>query len=157
MAIIQVYWDADCFLGIFNNERDKVNKCRGTIKKAESGELKINTSAITLTEVIRLKDRPRLPREKEQIIIDYFKHEYIIIHNVDRKIAEYARHLIWRYSALAPKDSIHLATAILRKIATLNTFDKGLLKLDNLLGSPKLRICEPDTPYQTELPFDNHS
>lgn len=151
MAIIQVYWDANCFLGVFSNEPDKVPKCKGTIEKAENGELKINTSAITLTEVIKIKGKKRLLRDKEQMIVDFFKHNYVTIHNVDRRVAECARRLIWKHSSFAPKDSIHVATAILRKIPTLNTFDNDLLKFDNKLGSPKLRICEPDIPYQMEL------
>ena len=151
MAIIQVYWDANCFLGVFSNEPDKVPKCKGTIEKAENGELKINTSAITLTEVIKIKGKKRLLRDKEKMIVDFFKHNYVTIHNVDRRVAEYARRLIWKHSSFAPKDSIHVATAILRKIPTLNTFDNDLLKFDNKLGSPKLRICEPNIPYQMEL------
>jgi len=153
MAIIQVYWDANCFLGIFNDESDKVTKCRGTIAEAEKGDLYINTSAITLTEVIKLKGKPLLHAEKEQMIIDFFKHEYIIIHNVDRKIAEHARHLIWKYNFVMPKDAIHLATAVLRKISTFHTFDDDLLKLDNKLGNPKIHVCKPDIPHQGQLPY----
>jgi predicted nucleic acid-binding protein len=151
MAVIQVYWDSVCFLGILNKELDKVSKCKGTIEQAENGQLKINTSALTLTEVIKLKGKPRLSRDKEQMIIDFFKHEYMIIHNVDRRIAEHARYLIWKYPALQPKDSIHVATAVIRKIPTLHTFDEDLLALDNKLGAIKLRICQPDIAHQMEL------
>jgi len=151
MAIIQVYWDSNCFLGIFNEELDKVSKCKGTIEKAENDQLKINISALTLTEVIKLKGKTRITRDKEQMIVDFFKHKYIIIHNVDRRTAEYARHLMWKYSSLKPKDSIHVATAILRKIPTLNTFDEELLALDNKLSGLNLRICQPDIEYQMEL------
>ena len=150
-VIQQIYWDSDCFLGIFNNESDKVAKCKGTIEQAENGHLKINTSALTLTEVIKLKGKPRLSRDKEQMIIDFFKHECIIIHNVDRRTAEYARRLMWRYSSLKPKDSIHVATAVIRKIPTLHTFDQDLLALDSKLGTIKLRICQSDIAYQMEL------
>lgn len=151
MAIIEVCWDSDCFLRVFNKEVDKVSKCKGTIEQAENGQLKINTSALTLTEVIRLKGKPRLSRDKEQMIVDFFKHSYIIIHNVDRRIAEYARYLMWKFSSLKPKDSIHVATAVIRKIPTLNTFDGDLLGLNNKLGAIKLRICQPDVAYQMEL------
>jgi len=113
--------------------------------------LKINTSAITLTEVIKLKGQPRLPKQKERMIVDFFKHEYIIVHNVDRRVAEYARYLIWKHPAVWPKDSIHLATAILRKIPKMHTFDGDLQKLDNKYGSPKLRICTPDIERQMKF------
>ena len=151
MAIERVYWDSDCFLGVFKGEPDKVNKCQGTIKAAEEGTLIIVTSAITLTEVIKLKKKPGLAKNDEQRIVDFFKHKYIYIQNVDRKTAEYARQLIWKRGGLWPKDSIHVATAIIRKTTKLHTFDSYLLKLNNKLGNPKLRICEPDIPYQADL------
>lgn len=153
MSILKVYWDSDCFLGWFKNERDKINKCKGTVEKAKKGELKIITSAITLTEVIRLKDKPPLTQQDEKKISGFFKHEYIIIQNLDRKIAEFSRNLMWKHPALKPKDSIHVATAILRKIPILNTFDEGLLSLDNRYGSPPLHICHPDIPWQGQLSF----
>ncbi len=151
MAIIQIYWDSNCFLGIFNNEIDKVKKCKGTITKAESGDLIIVTSAITLVEVIRLKGRPRLKKDAERKIVDFFKHQYIVVHNLDRMAAEKARELMWKHPDLLPKDSVHVATAILRKIPKMHTFDQELLKLDNKYGDPKLCICEPDIEHQGEL------
>ncbi len=148
MAKKRVYWDANCFLGVFRNEPDKVQLCKGTIANAENGKLVIVTSAITLTEVIKLKGSPRLPKADEDKIADYFKHNYISIRNVDRFVAEYARRLMWRRAGLWPKDSIHVATAILNKVKTMHTFDDELLKLDNKYGSPKLHICKPDIEYQ---------
>lgn len=151
MVIETVYWDANCFLGIFNNEQDKVKACQGTTTKAEEGDLIIVTSAITLVEVIRMKGQPRLKREDENKIREFFLHKYISIQNVDRVVAEVARDLMWRHSTLQPKDSIHVATAILRKVSRMHTFDGELLKLDNKYGSPKLHICTPDIPHQRNL------
>ena len=65
------YWDSNCFLGWFNNDVDEVNLLRGALNKAQKNELKIITSALTLTEVIKIKGKQRLPKEKEQIIIDF--------------------------------------------------------------------------------------
>ena len=66
MASQIAYWDSDCFLGWFLNEANKVLKCRGTLQKAQNGDIKILTSAITLTEVIKLKNRPKLKKENEK-------------------------------------------------------------------------------------------
>ena len=48
-----------------------------------------------------------------------------------------------------------MATALLRAIPKLHTFDEGLLrlddKLDDRLGSPKLRISRPDIRGQMDL------
>lgn len=133
------------------DEPDKVALCKGTVAAAENGKVMIVTSAITLTEVIKLKGRPRLLKAEEDKIADYFKHSYISIRNVDRFVAEYARRLMWRRSGLWPKDSIHVATAILNKVAVMHTFDDLLLKLDNKFGSPKLRIRKPDIEYQMDF------
>ncbi|MHA1343770.1 MAG: type II toxin-antitoxin system VapC family toxin [Promethearchaeota archaeon] len=152
------YWDSDCFLGWFNKEKDKIDLCRGTLTKAQNGELNIVTSALTLTEVIKIKGKQRLPKEKEQTIIEFFENDFILIRNVDRFIAEFARNLIWTYSMLNPKDSIHIATAVLHNIHILNTFDKELLELNEIIElndkSGKLKIINPDIAHQGDI-FEN--
>ncbi len=62
MSVDRRYWDSDAFLGWLLNEQDKAPKCEGVLKAAEAGQLQIVTSALTLTEVIRLKGKPRLAR-----------------------------------------------------------------------------------------------
>jgi len=149
------YWDSDCFLGWFNAEPDKIDDCRGVLTKAQNGELTIVTSALTLTEVIRIKGKTRLPREKEDTIVEFFENDFMVIRNVDRFVAEFARDLVWTYSKLMPKDSIHVATAVLNDIQILNTFDDVLLGLDeyiDLNNKPgKLSIKKPDIAHQTDI------
>ena len=146
----QRYWDANVFLGWFQNETDKVNKCRGVIKLAEDGELIIVTSALTMTEVIKLRGKPRLKKEKETKIRRFFEQEFMSIRSVDRNIAEHARQLIWQHN-VDPKDSIHLATALKLKLSIFDTFDEKLVKLSDKLGNPLLRIGHPDIAYQEEM------
>lgn len=153
MTIEKVYWDSNCFLGLLKEEPNKVEACRGTINKAEKGELIIVTSAITFIEVIKLPGETPLGRESENTIRDFFKNSFINIQNVDREIGIIARDLLWKHEYLKPKDSIHLATTILHKISILNTFDEHLLQLTNKYGNPKIDICIPNIEYQAEL-FD---
>lgn len=145
------YWDSDCFLGWFNEEPDKISCCQGVVQNAEEGKVKILTSALTLTEVIKIKNHPNLHKENEDKIKLFFQHEYIIIRNVDPFLAEYARELIWSHNHLRPYDSIHLATAVMNKAEVLDTFDDHLLRLDGKVGDPTLRITKPDMPYQPTL------
>lgn len=150
--MIKRYWDSDCFLGWFKkNEPDKAADCQGVVQAAELGEAKIVTSALTLTEVIKLKNHPSLKAEDEAIIKKFFENDFIIIRNVDRFVAEHARELIWKYPHLKPKDSIHVATAIDSEVDVLDTFDGDLLRLDGKIGNPGLKITKPDMPYQHEL------
>lgn len=46
------YWDSDAFLGWLKAEPDKIDECRGVIRAAENGDLRLVTSSLTLTEVI---------------------------------------------------------------------------------------------------------
>ncbi len=143
-----VYWDANCFLGLLNNEKEKVKCCQGVMKKAEAGELVIVTSALTLIEVIKMKGQPRLTSTVEKTIRGFFENSFMSIQNVDRDVGIKARELMWKHGDLLPKDSIHVATAILRKVPKLHTFDGYLLSLDGKCGTSKLTICKPNLGYQ---------
>lgn len=148
------YWDSDCFIAWFDQEAGKVEKCKATVEKIEAGEIKLVVSSITLIEVIKLKNHNMLPREKEETIKAFFQNDFIKVVNVDRYVGEIARNLIWEFN-VQPKDSIHVATAILHKIPVLNTFDKDLIGLSEQVGgNPKLKICEPDEVIEPRLEFD---
>jgi len=151
LAIKKRYWDTTCFLGWLNNEEEKVTACQGIIDDAESGNIKIVTSAFTIAEVVYLKKHPKITREKSKRIIDFFKNEYIVVVNVDRFIAESARELLWNYENLKSPDAIHVATAVYAETPFLDTFDEGLEKLNNEIGSPPIHIGKPNYPYQEKL------
>ncbi|MBE9056993.1 MAG: type II toxin-antitoxin system VapC family toxin [Sphaerospermopsis kisseleviana] len=146
------YWDSCTFLAVLKNESDKINECLSVIKAAEAGEIIIVTSALTFIEVIRLeKGKPKLSKDVEEKIRSFFRHEWIYVYDVDRKIGELARDLMWQYESLKPKDATHVATAIQAKVDVLDTFDDGLLKLSGLIGDPLLPIKRPYWPNQLEL------
>jgi predicted nucleic acid-binding protein len=139
-------------MAIFNNEAGRVENCQSILYAAERGELRVVTSALTLTEVIKIKGKP-LSASAEDRIRAFFEHEWLIVRDVDRFIAEQARDFIWKHN-LQPYDSIHLATAYRMKLRHLDTYDRADLgKLDGRIGSPVMKIGEPPLiPYQTELP-----
>lgn len=148
----KVYCDADVFIGWFNREQNRVEACRGLVDASEKGDVQIITSALTLTEVIKIKGKQPLPQNKEETIKGFFEQEFVSIVNVDRRTAEFARDLIWRYPHLNPKDSIHVATASMTEdVDVLYTFDDDLLRLDGQLGEPPLRISIPDIPSQLSM------
>jgi len=151
MAKRLVYWDSCCFLGLLNNEQDKVHLCQGAIQKAEGGELVIITSAISFIEVIRMKGKPKLKKAVETTIQKFFSNSFIYIHNVDREVGIKARNLMWKHQSLQPKDSIHLATALLHNVPTLHTFDDDLLNLKDKTVEQKIKICRPDIGYQMDF------
>lgn len=154
MSVPRRYWDSGVFLALLLPEPERFPDCRSVLRAAERGQVQIVTSALTLTEVIHLKGKPKLLKEEHEAKLrGFFQHEYILIREVDRFIAEHARELIWRHG-LHPKDSIHVATALRWKIPILDTFDADdLLPLNRKLGNPALEIGHPHMPEEPELPF----
>lgn len=139
-----IYWDSCTFLDWFksNEESERAEKCLGTIEEAKKDNINIVTSAITLTEVIELKNEKPISAKSEETIRKFFENRFIIVVNLERWIAEDARNLIWKFPHLKPKDSIHVATALKNSIQVLHTFDQDLLKLNGQFGN--LMISEPN-------------
>jgi predicted nucleic acid-binding protein len=153
MSAARRYWDSSVFLAWLLPEPDRAAECRPLIRAAQKGEILIVTSALTLTEVIKLKDHPPLKDEQEKKIHSFFQNDYISVRNVDRFVAERARRLIWEHG-VKPKDATHVATALRWRIPVLDTYDgDDLIPLDGKLGEPPLRIGKPFIPHEMELPF----
>jgi hypothetical protein len=144
------YWDSVVFLGWLAKEPDKVDRCRAVIRAAEAHKLRIVTSSLTMVEVIKLKGRAPISKEVEPKITAFFEQPYILVRQVDRRTAEFARDLIWN-RGVDPKDAVHLATALLARLHQFDTFDHGLMKLSGALGDPPLAIGYPDLPEQLTL------
>ena len=146
------YWDSAVFLALLQEEEQRVYACRGVVQAAQKGDVTILTSALTLAEVLWLRNNPRLDRDREETIRAFFEQPYIRIANVDRPTAEYAREIIWNHN-VQPKDSIHLATALRHRVDVVDSFDSDFLSLDGQLGTPPLRITQPDLPHQEQLGY----
>jgi predicted nucleic acid-binding protein len=149
------YWDSDCFLGWLQAEPDKEDLCRAVLQSAEDGKILIVTSALTLAEVLMTRGRPRIPASDREKVEKFFRSNYIVVRNITRRVAELGRTLVWDHK-IAPKDALHLATAIDSKLVLMNTFDKPLIKKcgrhGNILGvkietprvdEPKLDLGKP--------------
>jgi predicted nucleic acid-binding protein len=150
MKIDKRYWDANCFLAWLKKEPG-AESCKGVIRKAELGEIMIITSAITVTEVIKLDRTRPIPRRDAKMITDFFDQNYIRVRNVDLEMAKFAQNLMWDYEFLQHKDAIHVATAIQLGVPIFDTFDADLIKLNGKFGDPPLLIGHPDIPFQEEL------
>lgn len=117
------------------------------ISAAERGEIQIVTSAVALTEVIKLhKGLPiQIPKQHEDRIVAFFQQDYIIVVQVTRFIAEDARSLIWQFPSLKAKDALHAATALYaqsqsgggRVLDELHTFDRDFCLLTERSARPR--------------------
>ncbi len=125
------------------------------LNKAKNGKFKIVISAITLTEVVHLRGFQRLTNDIETKIKDFFEHDFIIVRSVDRRTAELARELMWRFhdDKLRHQDAVHVATAALANVNELNTYDPDLLTLNNKISCASGNLLTISKPFiaQQEL------
>ena len=150
MSVEKIYWDSDCFLGHFEAEVGKAEKCDGVLQRARRGEVLVVTSALTLAEVLWMRRGPRLTVEKSRIVRRFFRNSFIRVYNVSRKVAESAQVLVWDHD-IKPKDAIHVATALHLSVDALETFDAGLIGKGGDIGEPLLLIREPQAAIQGRL------
>jgi len=148
------YWDSSAFLAWLWGEPGRVDECRAVITAAEEERVVIVTSALTLAEVVKLRNHPTLPPEKEKDVRDFFRHEWIVVYELDRTTAELAREMVWAHGC-PPKDSVHLATAIRAKADRMDTYDgDDLLPLSGKIGDPALAIGKPGEMVQMAFSVD---
>lgn len=138
------YWDSDCFLGWLQEEPEKTALCGEVLNLCEQGKLKIATSTLAIAEVLMLRPKDALPKERRAKVESLFAKKYIHTIALTRRIAESARNLVWDHG-VDPKDAIHVASALFAKVDVLNTFDAKLIKLSGAIGNPSLVIEEPAT------------
>lgn len=153
MSVKRFYWDSDAFLGWLQEEPGKVDLCRASLERAQNGELLLVTSALTIAEVLWLRNHPPLPADRADLVRRFFRRSYIRVVNVTRKISEEAQTLVWQHG-IKPKDAIHVATALHLELDTLETFDDGLIAKSGTVGSPLLQIRKPQAPTQGTLDLE---
>lgn len=141
-----VYWDADAFLALINEDKSsfEMTGCNNVWIASNKGDLFIVTSTLTTAEVIHKKGTPKLDPAKRSIVSNFFKQDFLIQKPLTREIAELARDVVWD-SNIAPKDAVHVATCAYFKIPYLHSFDK------NLVGKPEIYVTgfviKPSNPY----------
>ena len=100
-----------------------------------------------LAEVERCNVDAPMSDEDDAKIVEFFRHPFVSLRNVDRRVArdsrEICRESIKIGKKLQPMDAIHVATAILLKVPVLHTFDENLIRCDKHFGNPPLRIELP--------------
>lgn len=157
MAKEVFYWDANAFSGFLNEEAGKVELCEPVLKEAEKGNVLIVTSALTIAECLFIRQGPKLPPEKREVVEKFFKADYIAVRNVTRHIADLARDVFWDHN-IKPKDAVHVATAAFFKVPVLHTFDEPLISKSGLVvdlpGGSKhsVHIKKPHVSHQPDLP-----
>jgi predicted nucleic acid-binding protein len=158
----RVYWDSCVWIGLFNEEPDKVDSAKWVIERAEVGEVEIWTSTITLAEVYKIRRPGDADPEGDKKLDEFLSQPYIVHVQVDQDVAMEAQRLPRAKlpGLRKPNDAIHLASAVWHNIEVFHTFDRDdLLPLDGLVkcqnGEP-ITVSKPPErppPDEPELPL----
>lgn len=143
MSERRVAWDSASCLAFLKDEEGRADLCENVLQQARTGKLVIVISALVLAETLHLRGAAPIARGKRDDVRKFFLRSAFLVADVTRAIAERAQDLVWD-QGVAPKDAVHVATALHYRVPILHTFDGGLHGKSKTLGSaPKLVICAP--------------
>jgi len=145
-----VYWDSCIFIAWLKDEERNAGEMegvRGIVERIESSDIRLVTSVLTHTEILRSK----YPEKHYDILDQFFMKKCVRRAQVDIQIAKLASKIRDYYNAnsddeagrIKTPDAIHLATAIHYECAELHTFDDPILELNGDIAGFHLQICKP--------------
>lgn len=150
----RIYWDACVWIAYIAREtavplrdggtENRFAVCESTLNAAREGRYEIVTSCFTLAEVCK---KPSVRESPVDNLPGFFERSYILTVPVDFAIGRRAQAMqVSGLVNLKPPDAIHLASALRAGVAQFNTFDNGIIELNNRIplqdGRP-LKICKP--------------
>lgn len=146
--------DTSVWVALLVNEADRAEHVVRLLERAESGELQVLVSTLTLTEVVKgpMASDPPVTQEQERTFTDFMDNPYVTLVSVDPLVGARGRDLRRTLPHLKTPDAIQIATAIVSDASTLYTYDKrDLLRLDGSAAVGSLRIIEPPVEHQLPL------
>lgn len=145
------YWDSCVLIGVLKKEPDKIKILRDLLYQADAGKALIIFSAWSFFEVMHLGNKNLLDAALEKSIRDFMQRSCFQVRNLDRRIAEYGREIVWQQAKngiqITAKDAPHLATASLVNADVLHTYDPVLLSLSEKL------LRDDGKPLKIQIPF----
>jgi predicted nucleic acid-binding protein len=154
MVASRVYWDSCCFIALISEEKGRHQDVLSLYRLAEKGELTIVTSALTISEVCKVKCEPvgrpkdSMDPEGDKFLDRFFQNDAFEIVELSPSIGAQARSLFRNYEEIrVTNDAVHLATACLMNVDEMHTFDhRDLLRLNGRVKKSDgdfLTICPP--------------
>jgi len=133
-------WCSCTIIDYLKGEARAAEHCDAILAQAERGELEIVVSALAAAEVAKVNDASD---EAEELISEFFSRFYVVVANVDVRVAREARRIVRTYG-LKPLDAVHFATALVHGIGVLETYDDEMIrKLDRKEGDPRVTVRMP--------------
>ncbi len=140
------YWDSSVFVAFFSDEPHRADVVEQLLEEATAGRITIVTSSFANVEVLKVEGHAPLTEADEKKTSDFFEYPFIRFVDATRSLCDEARHLIWKYPALQPKDAVHLASALAyserANLDGLFSYDQHFLKLNGMI-TKKFPIVEP--------------
>jgi predicted nucleic acid-binding protein len=134
---------------MIKGEAERAENCQKLLDEAARGQFQVVTSRLSLVEVTRKRGEGVLKDQRAKIEA-FFNHNYILLVELDPRVIEDARDLIWAHNSLRPYDAVHLASALRAKCRVLYTYDDDLLDLNGRMQD--LDIIEP--VWTGQLPLE---
>ena len=128
---VVLYLDANVFIFAALNTEEEGNKAVALLKKIQQGEAQAITSALTFDEVFWEVKRNRGMEKALETADAMLNFPNLEIISADREVVSSALQIIREYH-LAPRDAIHVATAIAEKADTLVSTDAHFDKIKEL-------------------------
>ena len=132
------YVDSNVFMypAIYQTEsQQEAKKAKEILLKIEKGEISVHTSTLTWDEVVWVVGK-LLGRDdginQGKKLLGFPNLEFI---NVDEGILTLAQNLLNKYK-LSPRDSIHAASAVSRKIKAVISDDKNFDQVKEITRAP---------------------
>jgi predicted nucleic acid-binding protein len=122
---IKLYWDACVWIALLNEEADRIKEIRSIYKAAQQGKFEIWTSTVSMVEVFHLGiEKPPYEDAKHLTSIkELFEQQFIKRIPLDVEVAGKARGVRRNNPSIKVGDSIHLASALVKAISPLHTWD----------------------------------
>ncbi|MGO8699750.1 MAG: type II toxin-antitoxin system VapC family toxin [Limisphaerales bacterium] len=140
------YWDSSVFCAYFNDEAGRADVVEELLGAAQAEEILIITSSFALVEVLKIEGHLPLKETDEAALVAFFQYPFVKYVDANRQLCQSARHLIWKFPALRPKDSVHLASALAyverEHLDGLFSYDADFTRLDGKI-TPEFPISHP--------------
>jgi predicted nucleic acid-binding protein len=149
------YWDSNVFLAWIKGESGRVEICEAIVRLARNDECVIVTSAITLAEVVRPRQKGtiEMTEDEDKKIVAFFSNPFLRFVDLSPSLAARSRVLQWKFN-LGVRDAIHVVSAIAGRADVIETYDPDFTKVDVSLVADCPPIRQPLTKPLPLFPED---
>ena len=123
-----IYLDSNVFIYAVLNSESIGKEARSILSQVQNGQLKASTSALTFDELIWIVKKNRSPNDSLLAGDAFLNMSGLKLVDVDANILAGAIAIMRKYS-LDPRDSIHVASAMIEKAEVVISEDKDFDKV----------------------------